>query len=104
MFFYYRVMGRLFRNTEGNKLKKFCVFLMLVQFPFTVLAGNMLSLDINRWFAHAFLISMTMLLYVAYNEEKVREHVFELIDAVRTVPTTYVYALAYFLIIFGAFS
>lgn len=104
MFFFYKRMLKLFRSIDGNKLKKFSVFLMMVQFPFTAIAGNMVSLDVNRFFTHAFLISFTMLLYVMYREGDFRREVLEAIEKAKAMPSTWIYLLAYAAVNFSAYS
>ena len=104
MAFYYKKMYRLFRSIENNKLFKFSVFLMMVQFPFTFGFGYLFSVDIIRWFAHSFLISFTMLLYVMYRQEDFRNDVLSSVDSFRQMPATWIYLLAYSLVNFSAYS
>lgn len=104
MFFFYRHMRRFYKSIDSNKLKKFSVFLMMVQFPFTVITGNLVSLDVNRFFTHAFLISFTMFLYVMYKEEDFRADVLETVERIKTMPATYIYCLGYFFVNFSAYS
>ena len=67
----YSVRIKLMKSDE-NKLRKFCSFLALVQFPFCAAAGILMSTDITRFYMHAFIICVAYLLYTAYREENVR--------------------------------
>ena len=91
-------LHRFFKSIQGNKLKRFCVLLMMVQFPFTAVVGCLFSPDIIRWFTHAFLISFTMFLYVLHKEEDVRTQVLQEIDRRKNAPAAWIYFLAYFLV------
>ncbi len=104
MYYYYRIMGRFFKSIEGNKLKKFSVFLMMVQFPFTVITGCLFSLDVIRWFTHAFIISLTMLLFVMDREEQVKTQTLQTVERVRHNPAALIYALSYFFVNFAAYT
>jgi len=104
MAFFYKHIFRLFKSIDGNRLKKFSVFLMMVQFPFTLILGYTFSLDIIRWVSHAFIISFVMFLYVLYREEQTRTEVLEAVEKIRAVPATYIYLLAYCFVNFSAYS
>ena len=54
---------------KGNGLARFCAFLMIAQYPFTLLCPLPFSEDYTRWFTHAFMISFTLLLTVLYYEK-----------------------------------
>ncbi len=92
---FYRHLHLLFRNSKDNRLKRFSVFLMMVQFPFTGVVGCLFSPDIVRWFTHAFLILFTTVLYVVSREEDVRLRIFDEIDRLKRASWTWVYFLAY---------
>ena len=104
MYYFYKLMRGFFKSAGENRLKKFCVFLMMVQFPFTAVFGYLFSLDIIRWFAHAFLISLTMMFYVMYKEQDFRAKVMETVESVKSSPAAWIYCLAYFFIIFDAYT
>ena len=95
-FLYKRVIG-FYRHTANNKLKQFCIFLVMVQFPFTAVIGCLFSVDITRWCTHAFLIFFTMVLYLCHHEESLKCGILaEIEEAKRSFPAL-VYAAAYFL-------
>ncbi len=85
---------------ETDKLKRFCTFLMIVQFPFTLISGILFSADINRWMTHAFLILFTCLLAVLYHEEEARNIFFRQVHGFLSSMLGKLYYLAYAAIIF----
>ncbi|MCR5041361.1 MAG: hypothetical protein K6C36_04580 [Clostridia bacterium] len=93
--FYYRRLLRFFGRLKGEPLKRFCVFLMMVQVPVTA-AGCLFSVDLVRWLSHAFLIAFTLLLYLLYNEPNLRSDVLGDVKGLRSSFPFAVYALAYF--------
>ena len=95
--FIYRQWLRLYKSSKGNKLKRLCSFLMMVQFPFTAVVGCLFSPDVIRWFTHAFLISFTMFLYALYHEREMREKVLDDMEQLKDVLWVKVYFLAYFI-------
>ena len=96
--FLYRRLIRFYGTVRENRLKRFCVFLMMAQFPFTAVLGCLFSPDVSRWCTHAFLISFTMLLYVSYREEALKTQVLEAIGRLKTSPPALIYFTAYFLV------
>lgn len=94
--FFYRNLYRLWKQKDQNKLKRFCVFLMMVQFPFTAVLGCLFSPDIIRWHTHAFLIFFTMLLYLSFCEETFREQLLQDVEDIKSNFAGCVYALSYF--------
>jgi hypothetical protein len=104
MTFFYKKMIKFFRSVGENKLKKFCVFLMMIQFPFTLVLGCLFSLDIIRWFAHAFIISFSILLYVMTREDELKNDVLSSVEKIRSQPAVWIWALAYFFVSFSAYT
>ncbi len=96
MCFYYKRLFRYFKNIRQNKLKRFCVFLMTVQFPFTAILGCLFSVDIIRWFTHAFLISFTLFIYVLQHEDGLRTEVFRAIEEKKTAVPAILFFLVWF--------
>ena len=84
------------KNLRDNRLQRFCVFLMMVQFPFTAIFGCLFSPDVIRWVTHAFLVFFTMLLYLLYHEETLRAEMLEDLDRLRKEPLSMIWFLAYF--------
>ena len=92
--FYYKHISELFRSSKG--LRRFSLFLMMVQPPFTMILGCLFSPDVIRWATHTFLIAFTTLLFVMYREEDLRRRALEDLRQKFSVPLL-VYGLAYFL-------
>ncbi len=98
--FYYKHIGRLFRQSKGNALKRFCAVLMMVQFPFT-LTGCLFSSDITRWVTHAFIIAFAMFFYVLYNE---RERFFDKMQELKQSIPAHIWLLAYWATAFAPYA
>ena len=96
MCFYFKRTFRFFKSIRQNKLKRFCVFLMIIQFPFTAVVGCLFSPDIIRWCTHAFLISFTMLLYTIYHEPELRAEALGAIEEKKTAAPALLFFLAWF--------
>ncbi len=94
----YKHLSHFMKQAKDNKLKRFSIFLMMVQFPFTAVLGCLLSTDVIRWFTHAFLIHFTMVIYVMYHEEAFRLPLLADIDRLKQLPATWVYFFAYALV------
>ncbi len=94
--FIYKNLSVFFKSLRDSKFKRFCVFLMMAQFPFTAITGCLFSPDIIRWFTHAFLISFTMFLFLIYHEEAVRTEVFKKIESRKYGVPAYIFFLAWF--------
>ena len=94
--FAYSHLHRFMKNLRDNRLQRFCVFLMMVQFPFTAIFGCLFSPDVIRWVTHAFLVFFTMLLYLLYHEETLRAEMLEDLDRLRKEPLSMIWFLAYF--------
>lgn len=93
--FFDRHLYRFRKGPDQNKLKRFCVFLMMVQFPFTAILGCLFSPDIIRWHTHAFLIFFTMILYLTFHEEAFRRQLLQDVEKQKSSFTARVYVLAY---------
>lgn len=93
-FLYKRLFG-LFKSAAGSRLKRFSVFLMTVQFPFTAVLGCLFSPDIIRWTTHAFLVAFTMFLYVLVHEKALRAETFGAIKTLFSAPAARLWLLAY---------
>ncbi len=80
-----------------NRLRRFCAFLMLVQFPFVYVLGLLFatSVDMTRYLSHAFLGMFICVLAVLYFEEEVRSRFFERAQALAKSLPVKVYFLAY---------
>lgn len=85
-------------KTISNQAKRFCLLLIMIQFPFTAIVGCMYSVDIIRWFTHAFLIFFTLFLYLAYYEAPLKTSTLETITSCRNSFPALVYFIAYFLV------
>ena len=75
MAFIVRFHFKRMRKTS-ERLQKFCAFLMIIQFPFTLLTSLLISQDFTRQYSHAFLIAFTMVLTVMYYEKEQAEEFF----------------------------
>ena len=95
--FYYKHLVRFFISLRGAKLKRFCVFLMMVQVPFT-LCACVFSVDIVRWSSHAFTVAFVLFLYVMYNEKELRGNVLADLERYRTRAPFIIYFFAYALV------
>ncbi len=93
--FFYKHLFAFFKECQSNKLKHFCLFLIMVQFPFTSVLGCMFSPDIVRWFTHAFLIQFVLFLYLLHREVAFRDSVVEDIERFKGCLPVYIYALVY---------
>ncbi len=60
-------------KAESSKLKKFCYFLGMAHYPFSVIIGLLNSTDIMRWFAPAFIILTAYFFYAVYKEDRAKE-------------------------------
>lgn len=104
MFFYYKYLRLVFRNSRNNRLKRVSLFFMMIQFPFTVIVGLLFSPDIIRWFTHGFLISYAVFLYLIYKETKTRALVFGKTGPRNRFLPASIYFLAYFMLTFWAYT
>ena len=80
---------------KGNGLRRFCAFLMMVQFPFTLLVALPFSEDFTRWLTHAFLIAFTLLLTVLYYEPEQRTLFFEKLKPIAETTWAKLFFVAY---------
>ena len=96
LIFIYKHLIWFFNGIDDNKLKKFCVFLVMSQFPFTAVFGCMFSPDVIRWFTHAFLIFFSLTLYLIYKENQFAVSVLSDMDKYKRNPSLLIYAVAWF--------
>lgn len=85
---------------KGNKLRRFCAFLMIAHFPFIFILALLFanSVDMTRYMTYA-VIPMFSFAFVILNHEKdMREIFFENMLSLKNNLPLKIYALAYFLI------
>ena len=82
---------------KGNGLRRFCAFLMLVQFPFVYVLGLLfaVSVDMTRYLSHAFLGMLVCLFAVLYYEAQQRDLFFERLRSLERSLPVKLYFLAY---------
>ena len=90
-FHYYRF------RADKNRLKRFTALLMIMQFPFIVFLGFLfaISVDITRYYTHAFLVMFTCVLYVLYTEPEMQIIFFEKMKDFKQSLPAKLYFLAY---------
>ncbi len=97
--FIYKRFIVLLKDTKNNLLKKFCILVMMMQFPITAIIGSLFSADIFRWMTHAFLIFSTDFLILLKYEKSLREQTFNSFNKIKCAPLT-IYVLSYFSTVF----
>ena len=82
---------------ESTRFKRFCAFIMFMQFPFVYALAIpfAISVDMTRYLAHGLLAIFTCLLYVLYQEEEARKTVFKQIAGYQNSLALKIYFLAY---------
>ena len=87
----------------GSSLKRFCMFLFIVQFPFVFIMGILfaISADMTRYLTHAFLGMLVCLCVVLYYEQDLRSDFFETMRLYKNNLPAKLYFLIYILTSFA---
>ena len=92
------IMRIYFERMRAYKgLKRFCAFLMFMQFPFVYALAIpfAVSVDMTRYLSHGLLAIATCLLYILYSESEGREQVFTRLRGYQNSLALKIYFLAY---------
>ena len=101
--FLYRFHLRRF-HAQTNRFSRFCTFLMMAQFPFTILVSLLFSVDINRWLTLAFLGFFSCVLYISKREKAQLAELLQRVEMLMAEFPVRVYYLAYATISFWPYS